>query len=230
MDTSTIYDALARVQRTIADPLRVKEGQARSAKYKYAPLDEVLSTVRSALSAEGISITQTIGLLFDEDGHSIGADKPVPYRCLTTRLSRGNESIESRYPLTSQGSPQDQGSELTYARRYSLEAICGVAATVDDDAASASNRQFKRPSALPEQVEKRVDVINQAMQLITTAIQERYPGRFTDPRSFVLIFQKDQEARGRQPTNPYDLSEKGCEALVARIKAGAYDNLVKESK
>jgi ERF superfamily len=59
------------------------------------------------------------------------------------------EREDGIYPLTG-GAPQEQGSAITYARRYCLCAVTGVAADADDDgqaAQTAHQRQNGRQSA-----------------------------------------------------------------------------------
>jgi hypothetical protein len=55
------------------------------------------------------------------------------------------------------GTPQYRGSELTYARRYTLEGLTGVAATVDDDGAGASEQKGRRKAETPDQRQARQD-------------------------------------------------------------------------
>jgi len=87
----------------------------------YASLSAVRDAVVPALSAQGIAVTQTTVL--------------DPFHLVTT-LHKGGESISSQWPL-SLAKPQEMGSQLTYARRYCLLAICGINGDVDDDAEEA---------------------------------------------------------------------------------------------
>ena len=90
-------------------------------KTKYADLAAVLNAARKPLSANGLAIVQTIG-----DG------------VLHTRLLHtSGQWIASEHPLPMSGRPQEIGSALTYARRYSLSALIGIAADEDDDATGA---------------------------------------------------------------------------------------------
>lgn len=90
-------------------------------KSKYADLAAVIKTARKPLSANGLSTVQTIG-----DG------------VLHTRLLHtSGQWIASEYPLPMSGRPQEFGSALTYARRYSLSALLGIAADEDDDGNTA---------------------------------------------------------------------------------------------
>jgi len=95
-------------------------------KTKYADLAAVLNAARKPLSANGLAIVQTIG-----EG------------VLHTRLLHtSGQWIASEHPLPMSGRPQEIGAALTYARRYSLSALIGIAADEDDDGntANAANR------------------------------------------------------------------------------------------
>ena len=90
-------------------------------KSKYADLAAIFDAARKPLSANGLAIVQTIG-----DG------------VLHTRLLHtSGQWIASEHPLPMSGRPQEIGSALTYARRYSLSALIGIAADEDDDANAA---------------------------------------------------------------------------------------------
>lgn len=95
--------------------------------YSYADLASILAAVRLALSENGLAIVQIITW---GEGHS----------WLVTRLLHSSgQSIESTYPLREYDRPQEMGSALTYARRYSLTALLGIAAEEDDDGQAAEN-------------------------------------------------------------------------------------------
>ena len=99
-------------------------------KSKYADLAAIFDAARKPLSANGLAIVQTIG-----DG------------VLHTRLLHtSGQWIASEHPLPMSGRPQEIGSALTYARRYSLSALIGIAADEDDDANAAAEKRT-RPTA-----------------------------------------------------------------------------------
>jgi hypothetical protein len=96
-------------------------------KSKYADLAAIFDAARKPLSANGLAIVQTIG-----DG------------VLHTRLLHtSGQWIASEHPLPMSGRPQEIGSALTYARRYSLSALIGIAADEDDDANVANRSNGK---------------------------------------------------------------------------------------
>jgi hypothetical protein len=68
---------------------------------------------------------------------------------LVTRLGHtSGQEIKSVYPIPYSDKPHVMGSALTYAKRYSWAAICGIAAEEDDDA-NAANDAAKNGKALP---------------------------------------------------------------------------------
>ena len=91
----------------------------------YADLASLRDAVLPVLAAHGIALIQ----LCDGDGQSVS---------VTTRLLFGAESMDcGRLTLPIAGArsnpAQAAGAAITYARRYQLGAVAGVAATEDDD-------------------------------------------------------------------------------------------------
>lgn len=97
-------------------------------KSRYADLPAIIDAVRGPLAKHGLSFTQTTHM--HEGGLVLR----------TTLMHASGQSISSDYPLPLiMDKPQQMGSALTYARRYSLAAICGIAADEDDDANAAQS-------------------------------------------------------------------------------------------
>ena len=97
---------------------------------KYADLGTIWSEIRQKLSACGLAIIQspmTSGVVVT----------------VTTRLIHvSGEFLESDLTLSSvDTTPVKIGSCITYARRYSLSAILGIASDDDDDGMQASTKQ-----------------------------------------------------------------------------------------
>jgi len=67
----------------------------------------------------------------------------------TRLLHTSGQWIASEHPLPMSGRPQEIGSALTYARRYSLSALIGIAADEDDDANAAEKRAAKNGNGKP---------------------------------------------------------------------------------
>lgn len=110
--------------------LAAAQGEMKNARFdgknphyqnEYASLAAVRDAVIPALSKHGIAVTQITVL--------------DPFHLVTT-LHKGDQHLSSQWPL-SLAKPQEMGSQLTYARRYCLLAICGINGDVDDDAEEA---------------------------------------------------------------------------------------------
>lgn len=129
---ATIAEALAAAQAELTDP--VKDSVNPHFKSRYADLASILKAVRPVLARHGIAVTQTTGIT--DSGAVI----------LITALMWRNESIVGRYPVAPvKADPQGYGSAMTYARRYALQAIVGVAADDDDDGNAASAPKASAP-------------------------------------------------------------------------------------
>jgi hypothetical protein len=115
--------ALAKAQAVMkAAPLNKTNPHFKN---RYADLASVIDAIRKPLADNGIAVTQTTEL---RDGAF----------CLVTRLAHSSgQWLAGEYLLPANVSPQQLGSALTYARRYSLSAIACIAADEDDDAEGA---------------------------------------------------------------------------------------------
>jgi ERF superfamily len=134
-------DTLAK----LAEALAQAQGKMRPAplnainphfKSRYADLSSVREAVIPALTEHGLSVVQVPSL--DEAGNFV---------LITRLLHASGEWLQSSYPLPMDpAKPQALGSALTYARRYSLSAITGIAADEDDDAAGAEKQAKSKPT------------------------------------------------------------------------------------
>jgi hypothetical protein len=122
-----LTEAMAKAQATMENATLNKVNP--HFKSKYADLAAIFDAVRKPLAAQGLIVTQTTELR--EGGFVL----------VTTLAHSSGQFIKSEYPLPVAGKPQEVGSALTYARRYSLSAIAGIAADEDDDANAAQEGQ-----------------------------------------------------------------------------------------
>ena len=96
-------------------------------KSRYADLAEIRDTVTPALTKHGIAIVQ-------------GTDTTDSGIVVVTKLvHKSGQWIESRFPIA-YDKPQTMGSAYTYARRYSISAMCSISAEEDDDANAANDK------------------------------------------------------------------------------------------
>ena len=107
-------------------------------KSRYADLAELLNTVRPVLSKHGLAVIQMPS--FDSGVASV--------ETLLTHSSGEYVSSTCSAPVTKQDA-QGVGSAITYLRRYSLAAFCGIAQE-DDDANSSVGHKPTPPQAKPQ--------------------------------------------------------------------------------
>lgn len=124
---SEIAKALVKAQREFGPALKTSTNpHFRS---RYADLSACVEAVIGALNSNGIALVQKT--LPSDDGVIVQ----------TVFLHESGESMDCgilQVPAAKQD-PQGYGSALTYARRYSLMAACGIAPE-DDDGNAASRR------------------------------------------------------------------------------------------
>lgn len=108
----------APIRRDATVQVRTRAGGTYT--FRYATLDAILGATVPALSKHGLVVS-----------HSFSGDE-----CIAALLHCDGGRIETRLRLiVAEGAgPQEYGSALTYARRYSIAALLGVVADEDDDA------------------------------------------------------------------------------------------------
>jgi len=130
----TIAAALAKAQAQLVNPEKSLVGTIRSDEagtaersFRYAPLSSGLDIVRKTLSQHEIATVQTTSI--DE---SIGI-----VRLSTVLAHASGEWIASDWPvcaISETATPHLMGAALTYARRYALFTLVGIAGEDDLDA------------------------------------------------------------------------------------------------
>jgi hypothetical protein len=122
-----ISGALAKAQGAIEGASKGKVNPAF--KSKYADLASVWDACRDPLSANGIAVLQ------------IPNETPEGVVLVTMVTHSSGQWFRSSYPVRPvQATPQGLGSAITYARRYALMAMIGIAPE-DDDGEAAMGRQ-----------------------------------------------------------------------------------------
>lgn len=124
-EINEIATALAKAQLRIVGA--VKDSTNPHFKASYADLASVWDACHTALNENGIAVVQTI----DSSSERM--------LLCTTLMHSSGQWLSSDYPVVPvQNTPQGYGSALTYARRYSLMSMAGVAGRDDDDGNAAS--------------------------------------------------------------------------------------------
>lgn len=98
--------------------------------YRYAALEDVLDAVRPVLTKHGLTVTQT------------ASNRSEDFLTISTAILHrsGQYVVFEPLALPNGRTAQEIGSAITYGRRYHLLACLGLAASDDDDGASAAPR------------------------------------------------------------------------------------------
>jgi hypothetical protein len=167
--------ALSKAQADITGAL--KDSSNPFFKSKYADLASCWDACRKQLAANGLCVIQTTGMT---DAGLV---------LITTLAHSSGEWILGHLPVAARRTqgPQAQGSGITYARRYALAAIVGLA-QIDDDAEAAQARPFtnnprgdlgknvdaKARDALAQEFRAAFDLLDEAdIAVAVLAIHER---------------------------------------------------------
>lgn len=178
-------------------------------KSKYIALADLIKEVRPVLAKFGLAIIQ---------GVSGDGEKAV---IITTRIiHESGEWIEESFtmPVVAKGSkeatPQDYGAAVTYARRYSLAGILGVASEEDDDANSISHPIERAAPQKPMQAPVKQDELK--------ALKDKLVEIMKDP----LIKPEEREGQKRAWAGTWDTLTK--DALEAAINS--WEKVLNERK
>ena len=131
---AALASALAKAQAELVNPEKSLTATIRTGRpgegersFRYAPLSRGLDIVRKTLGQHEIATLQTTAI-----------DQSAGMVNLTTTLAHASgEWIASDWPvcpIAETGNPQRMGAALTYARRYALFTLVGIAGEDDLDA------------------------------------------------------------------------------------------------
>jgi hypothetical protein len=131
---ATLAGALAKAQTELTNPeksltatIRINRNGEGAHTFRYAPLSSGLDIVRKTLGKHEIAVFQTTAI-----------DQPTRSVSLTTMLTHASgEWIASEWPVcpvSDTSAPHRMGAALTYARRYALFTLVGIAGEDDLDA------------------------------------------------------------------------------------------------
>jgi hypothetical protein len=197
--------ALAKAQAAIANPEKSltativspfpREG---SRTFRYAPLSSGLDLVRKCLGEHEIATVQATAI----DGES------GLIRLTTTLVHASGEWVSSDWPVcpvSETAAPHRLGAALTYARRYALFTLVGIAGEDDQDAPDL-------PAA---------DLSPDAQNGLRKPQQGAGETNLPSPAQASPLQTSERRARAgrvRPPTLPPDASEKLCRQLTSELE------------
>jgi hypothetical protein len=128
--------ALAKAQGAMKNALADSENP--HFKSHYANLASVWDAIRKPLADNNLSVGQIIWQIEGE------------WTVITTLVHSSGEWLKSHFPvLAAQRTSQGMGAAVTYARRFSLSAMVGVAQVEDDDGQADSRAPVQKPPSKP---------------------------------------------------------------------------------
>jgi hypothetical protein len=141
--------ALVKAQAAMAGA--TKSAKNPFFKSTYANLEEVIKVVKAAFEENGLSFIQ---FPVSSEGHA-GVE--------TIILHESGEFISNEFLLKcAKVDPQGMGSAITYARRYGLQAACGIPSE-DDDGNAASAPE---PKMTPKEANSKLDAAKTIDKLV----------------------------------------------------------------
>jgi len=166
--SDNLYTALATAQGAMPQPNKDREVTVamRKAdgtpggnyKFKYATLENCISTVRPHLAANGLGFVQFI----------------APGEMVTRIFHASGEFLDCAIPMPNlPNKPQEAGSLISYFKRYSLCTALGITADEDDDANIAQGNDYTAtaPRAkFPDGVHKTKTALDTAITAFCTHI------------------------------------------------------------
>ena len=165
--TNTLFAALLAAQKEIGKVTR--DAKNPHFKSNYPTLEAVIESVKEPLNNNGLIITQTLE-------QAEGGDW-----CLATRLthSESREAITSSMPIVAKdmSDPQKWGSAITYARRYTLQALVVLPAEDDDGNKAAADKSDKYEAQYKEREKKQLARMDDELKAAKKAYYDAYTAR-----------------------------------------------------
>lgn len=157
METN-LYTKFMKVLNEVPNFVTDETAQAGKKTYKYLNLATILKTIKPVFEKHGLAFSQRV--TFDNTGET----RQVIGTVETIIFDDKEQMMACSYPFFVTGDPQQVGSAITYARRYSLYAVLGIFPDKDDDGAYAKQRYdtADRPISAEQYAElvKAMDVHN----------------------------------------------------------------------
>lgn len=134
METNNLSNKFMQVLNEVPNFVTDETAQAGNRTYKYLNLATILKTIKPVFEKHGLAFSQRV--TFDNAGEA----RQVIGTVETIIFDSEEQMVACSYPFFVTGDPQQVGSAITYARRYSLYAVLGIFPDKDDDGAYAKQR------------------------------------------------------------------------------------------
>lgn len=131
---NNLYTKFMKVLNEVPNFVTDETAQAGKKTYKYLNLATILKTIKPVFEKHGLAFSQRV--TFDNTRET----RQVIGTVETIIFDDKEQMMACSYPFFVTGDPQQVGSAITYARRYSLYAVLSIFPDKDDDGAYAKQR------------------------------------------------------------------------------------------
>lgn len=131
MENNNLAQKFMRVLNEVPNFSTDETANAGSRTYKYLNLATLLKNIKPIFEKHGIAFSQKV--TFDKTGdgrQTLGTVETIIF-------DENEQQTVCEYPFFVTGDPQQVGSAITYARRYSLTTVLGIFPDKDDDGSYA---------------------------------------------------------------------------------------------
>lgn len=134
MENENLNKKFMRVLNEVPNFSTDETANAGSRTYKYLNLATLLKNIKPIFDKNGIAFTQKVTFAGMGDGRqTLGTIETIIF-------DETEQQTVCEYPFFVTGDPQQVGSAITYARRYSLTTILGIFPDKDDDGGYAKQQ------------------------------------------------------------------------------------------
>lgn len=131
---NNLHTKFMKVLNEVPNFVTDETAQAGKKTYKYLNLATILKTIKPVFEKHGLAFSQRV------TSDNTGEARQVIGTVETIIFDDKEQMVACSYPFFVTGDPQQVGSAITYARRYSLYAVLGIFPDKDDDGAYAKQR------------------------------------------------------------------------------------------
>jgi hypothetical protein len=131
---NNLYTRFMKVLNEVPNFVTDETAQAGKKTYKYLNLATILKTIKPVFEKHGLAFSQRVTFSNEVEA------RQVIGKVETIIFDDKDMMVACSYPFFVTGDPQQVGSNITYARRYSLYAVLGIFPDKDDDGAYAKQR------------------------------------------------------------------------------------------
>lgn len=134
MENNNLSKKFMQVLNEVPNFSTDETANAGSRTYKYLNLATLLKNIKPIFEKHGIAFSQKVTFNGTGDGRQVlGTVETIIF-------DENEQQTVCSFPIFITGDPQQVGSALTYARRYSLTTVLGIFPDKDDDGSCAKQK------------------------------------------------------------------------------------------